>query len=357
MMYGPTTRRSIKIEPMQQRVTETGQRISYAFPSGRTYDLATLRMHVTASYEAHPLGPDSTIPSPCECIIETLEVCLGGMQLNTINNYGQLFAAWSRYMTPASEYGRRMVTSCGGDLIQAPDRTVSGAFKIVCNEWLGFLGSGAKVDTAARGTLSFDMTMASEATTGNRLHYETYITVDEVSGATGWSTIPYDDFRTSLTEFVDCAPYSVIQTSNEPGHLLQWVAATLLDTNYKDYGSVPDPNFGWSRGFQHTALTIDTYHFEFDYQRYTHEIRPEEFVDRLKDALRGEQNSMQMPHLVAMQNEDVRLEEMKDNMFLAAESVMDKPLPIGTVEVAFRTTALEPLTGWVLLIAKYAAVI
>jgi hypothetical protein len=356
-MYGPTTRRSIKIEPMQQRVTETGHRISYAFPSGRTYDLATLRMHVSAAYEAHPVGAQATIPSPCECLIETLEVNLGGMQLNTINNYGQLFAAWSRYMTPAAEFGRRMVTSCGSDMLQSPDVNVPGAFKVVCNTWLGFLGSGAKVDTAARGTLSFELTMATEAMTGVRLDYTTYVTVDEVSGATGWSTIPFDDFRTSLTEFVDAYPYSVIQTRNEPGHALEWVAATLLDTNYKLYGDVPDPNFGWSQAFQHTALTVDTYHFEFDYQRYTHEVRCEEFVNRLKDALRGEPNSMQMPHLVAMMNEDVRLEEMRNNMFLAAESAMDKPLPVGTVEVAFRTTAPEPLTGWVLLIAKYAAAI
>jgi hypothetical protein len=373
-MYGQTTRRSIRVDPSQQRTTTSGQRIVFSLPGARAYDLRTLRVHVTASYAEYvmdPLVPPPTIQSPAECMIQQLDVLVGGAQLNTIDNYGQLFSVHSKYMAPSSEYGRRMITSFA-DGIEQPDFVVervevdavtglninihrAGSFGFVFNKWLGFLGSGATLDTGARGVLSFEMTLADKKLTGQILTFETYVTVDEVARETAYPLIEFADYRTSLTRCVGGFPFAVIQTRNAPDHRLQWIAATLLAENHMDLGTVAVNDQNFSGAFVHSALDMSTYHFDFDGYRYTHEVKVAEFLDRLSDALAGEKNAVELTH-TSINSQDLNIETMSQTNFLAVESARDKPLPMGIVEVSFTTQGAAPFDSWVLLIAKYAAV-
>jgi hypothetical protein len=103
-MYGMPARITSKFEPILQRECPSGRIMTYTLPVGHVYDLSTLRVHLVCHHQATvDPNPISTIPSPAECLIETLNVSLGGYQMNQLNNYGQLFAAWSRYNTPSKE--------------------------------------------------------------------------------------------------------------------------------------------------------------------------------------------------------------------------------------------------------------
>jgi hypothetical protein len=364
-MYGSQARRTSKFEPTQIRTSPTGERICYSLPSGRVYDLSTFRMHVLASYAAwNTVSPPATIPSPCECLIQTLDVSVGGMQLNQINNYGQLMAAWSRYNTPAKEWGRRMVTSCARAAIVP--RSVNfpiypaGEFLLVFNTWLGLLGSGARLDTGARGTVEVELTMADSRITGAPLVYTTFVTVDELPGGSGDSAIHFSDWRTTLSECREDFPMATLQTNNVPNHHLQYVAATLLSQNYLDPGFSTNPvvNLGFTEAFRHSRLTTSSYRFDFDHHHYTHEISYYEYLDRLREAMKGNTSSLELPLLLTADVgvADLRLEDLCDSIWIAGESVAGKNLPEGIVEVTFRTKAPVPLSCFVFLFAKYGCV-
>jgi hypothetical protein len=368
-MYGSQARRTSKFEPTQIRSSHTGERICYTLPSGRVYDLSTLRMHVVAKYEAYTnrtVGPLATIPSPCECLIQTLDVSVGGMQLNQINNYGQLMAAWSRYNTPSKEWGRRMVTSCARAALQPlgmnrqQQTYPAGSFLVIFNTWLGLLGSGARLDTGARGALEIEITMADKRITGKPLLYETFVTVDELPGGSGDASISFSDWRTTLSECQNDLPMATLQTNNVPGHHLQYVAATLLFQDHLDEAQATRPvvNLGFTEAFRHTSLGITSYRFDFDHNIFTHEVRYFEFLDRLREAMKGNTSSLELPLLMTADvgPADLRLEDLCDNIWLAGESVAGKGLPEGIVEVSFRTKAPTPLFCYVFLFAKYSCV-
>jgi hypothetical protein len=358
-MYGSQARRTSKFEPTQIRTSPTGERICYTLPSGRVYDLSTFRMHVLARYEAWDLvSPPATIPSPCECLIQTLDVSVGGMQLNQINNYGQLMAAWSRYNTPAKEWGRRMVTSCARAAIvpRAVNYPVypAGTFLVVFNTWLGLLGSGA------RGTLEIELTMADSRITGSPLVYQTFVTVDELPGGSGDNAIHFSDWRTTLSECREDYPMATLQTNNVANHHLQYVAATLLRPDYLDPANAtqPIPNLGFTGAFEHSRLFVDSYRFDFDHITFTHDVKYYEYLDRLKEAMKGNASSLELPLLLTADvgPADLRLEDLCDSIWVAAESVQGKGLPEGIVEVSFRTKAVDPFDCFVFLFDKYSCV-
>jgi hypothetical protein len=364
-MYGNQARRTSKFEPSQIRTSPTGERICYALPSGRVYDLSTFRMHVVASYRAwDAVDPPATIPSPCECLIQTLDASVGGLQLNQINNYGQLMAAWSRYNTPAKEWGRRMVTSCARAALVPRGvnypRYPAGRFLVVFNTWLGLLGSGARLDTGARGTLEIELTMADSRITGAPLTYETYVTVDELPGGSGDATIHFSDWRTTLSECHQDYPMATLQTNNVPGHHLQYVCATLLAPDHLDpaVATVPVVNLGFTQAFRHSFLGITSYRFDFDHITFTHEVAYFEYLDRLKEAMKGNTSSLELPLLLTADvgPADLRLEDLCDTIWLAGENVVGKGLPEGIVEVSFRTKAAAPDDCFVFLFAKYSCV-
>jgi hypothetical protein len=368
-MYGTQTRRTSRFDPIMQRDGASGTTINYSLPSGKVFDLSTLRVHVEATHPATPQPlppgapvPRATIPSPAECLIQTLNVAVGGAQLNQINNYGQLFKAWSTYNTPARDFGRRMMTSAASSFMQQRgNRDAAGSMRVILSSWLGLLGSGALLDTSERGTLQIEMLMANSTVTGTRFIYQTFLTIDELPYGTGDAQISYADYRTNLSFIDGQDPFGVIQTDNFEDHRLQYVCATMLDPNYNDpaFAVEPVPDLGFTQGFRHTRSDIEGYHFEFDNQKFTHEIKYWEFLDRLKEALAGSANSLELPLLMA-RGADLQLEELCDSVFLAGESALGKGIPDGTIEVIFRTTKLPgqaPISAWVLMIARYACVL
>jgi hypothetical protein len=364
-MYGTQTRRTARYEPVMQRDGFSGTTINYTLPSGKVFDLSTLRVHVQAYHlgtpqtPGQPMVPRATIPSPAECLIQTLNVSVGGTQLNQINNYGQLFKAWSTYNTPAKDFGRRMMTSAASSFMQQPgNRDAAGAMQVILSSWLGLLGSGALLDTTLRGALQIEMLMADDTITGTRFIYQTFMTIDELPYGSGDDVISYADYRTNLSYTDEQMPVGVIQTDNYEDHRLQYVCATMLDPIFNTPAVAVEPvqDLGFTRGFKHSSMGIDSYHFEFDNQKFTHEIQYWEFLDRLKEALAGSANSLELPLLMA-RGGDMQLTELCDHVFLAGESALGKGIPDGTLEIMFRTRAARPISAWVLMIARYSCVI
>jgi hypothetical protein len=351
--FGPPTRISVKIDPTLQRIVQSGHILNYTLLSGHVYDLSTLRLHVIAEHEPCPDNPPSpvpagyipnpisTIPSPVECLIDTLNVSLGSTQLNQINNYGQLFAALSRYTTKTKDFGRRMMTSAASSFMQQPrpaNRRDGGQMRFIISSWLGFLGSATLLDTTLRGPLQIEMVLSDEKVTGTPFIYHTYLTIDELPGMTGMGdleVIQFADYRSSITYNHAQAPFGVLQTDNYEDHRLQTVFATLLETNYNipKHAVRPIQDLGFTYGFKHTSKNIATYHFEYDGHRYTHNIEYWETLDRLKEAMG---DSLELPLLLARGN-DMQLDELCDNIFLAGESTEGKGIPDGTLEVLFKT--------------------
>jgi hypothetical protein len=358
-MYGTPARITSKFEPMLQRECPSGRIMTYTLPVGHVYDLSTLRVHVICTHTATTIGnPISTIPSPAECLIETLNVSIGSYQMNQLNNYGQLFAAWSRFNTPSSEFGRRMMTSAASSSMQQPkDRRSGGSMRVILSSWLGILGSGALIDTEIRGPLKIEMVLADESVTGTPFIYTSFMTIDELPYGVGSDMIPYADYRTSLTYCEGQAPSSVIQTDNTDDHRLMYVLATMLQKDFREPASsvLPVQDLGFTCGFKHSRMGIYDYRFEFDGKTYTPYIEYWEFLDRLKEAMGP--NALELPLLMA-RGGDMQLQDLCDNIFLAGESALGKGIPEGTLEISFKTRFghdnVKHADCWVFMIAKYA---
>jgi hypothetical protein len=362
--YGVQARRTVKFEPSKIRGSKSGDSLVYTLPSGRVYDLSTLRMHVKASHQgtAPPAGPGvavpiATIPSPCECIIETLNVSVGDVQLNQINHYSQLFAAWSRYNTPARDFGRRMMTSAASSAMQNPvDRYAAGSMIFILSTWLGLLGSGARIDLTERGSMTIDITFVDSQMLGTDFTFKTYITVDELPYGMGDPVIPYADYRTSFAPSIGQHPFGVIQTDNVEDHRLQYVCATMLQPDYNNVATVAIPDLGFTTGWRHSRLDIRSYTFAFDGNSYSHDIKYWEYLDRLREAMAGSANSLELPLLIA-RGGDLQLKELCDFVFLAGESALGRGIPDGTIEVTFNTKCDVPVDCYVLMFARYSCVL
>jgi hypothetical protein len=358
-MYSPPTRITSKFDPMLLREPSSGHILTYVLPVGFVYDLSTLRVHVTAHHDPCPTVT-STIPSPAECLIETLNVSLGDIQLNQINNYGQLFAAWSRYNTSAADFGRRMMTSCAGSYQQPTDTRVKGEMHVILSSWLGLLGSGALIDTSVRGPLKFEITLADESVTGTRFSYQSFLTVDELPNGQGTDVIPYADYRTSITYNDGLTPYGVIQTDNFEDHRLQYVLGTMLYDDYKDPARsvLPVKDLGFTHGFRHSRMKIHSYYYEFDGHKFSHNIMYTESLDRLREAMAAGNgpSNLELPLLICRGN-DMSLEELCENIFMTGESALNKGLPDGVIEVTFKTRYGNELVAvhpcYVFTIARY----
>jgi hypothetical protein len=358
MGYGVQSRRTVKLEPLKIRAVSAGETLVYTLPSGRVYDLSTLRLHVKAAHDATTPGagrPIATIPSPCECIVETLNVSIGDVQLNQINHYSQLFAAWSRYNTPARDFGRRMMTSAASSAMQNPgqvDRHDAGSMRFVLSTWLGLLGSGARVDLGERGPLTIEMTLVDAQMLGSDFTFKSFLTVDELPYGMGDPLIQYADYRTSFAPCVGQNPFGVIQTDNTEDHRLQYVCATMLRMDYRDVATVAIDDLGFTRGWQHSRMAIKSYKFAFDGLSYTHDIKYWEYLDRLREAMATSANSLELPLLMA-RGGDLQLEELCDFVFLAGESALGRGVPDGTIEVTFNTKCDVNIDCHVLMIARY----
>jgi hypothetical protein len=356
--YGVQSRRTVKFEPLLIREVAAGESLVYALPSGRIYDLSTLRLHVKATHGVTVAGgPIATIPSPCECIIETLNVSVGDVQLNQINHYSQLFAAWSRYNTPARDFGRRMMTSAASSAMQNPvDRHAAGTMRFVLSTWLGLLGSGARIDLSERGPLTIDITLIDAQMLGTEFTFKSFLTVDELPYGMGDPMIQYADYRTSFAPCIGQNPFGVIQTDNTPDHMLQYVCATMLQFDYKNVATVAIDDLGFTEGWKHSRLAIRSYKFAFDGLSYSHDIKYWEYLDRLREAMAGSANSLELPLLIA-RGGDMQLEELCDFVFLAGESALGRGIPEGTLEITFNTKCDAPIDCHVLMIARYSCVL
>lgn len=138
-----------------------GDTLTFQFPHG-VIDLSTLCFMFTW-VRLHPSAGE-TLPRDTETLLEELEVMLGDTVVNKITNYPQLFFILSTYAQDAE-----WVPGYGGILrvwtnrrITTHNAGITGA-AFGMEKFLGFLDSGAVIDTRKTGKLTVRMRLSDSA--------------------------------------------------------------------------------------------------------------------------------------------------------------------------------------------------
>jgi hypothetical protein len=319
------------------------QKVTFRLPRGKTFDLSTCRVYLVADYVAVSNGP--VIPSPAECIVTQLDVLLDGVAVNHIPHYDHLFAAWSRYNTSVRDFGTRIITSAARSAMRLAG--IFGRFTpVVLSSWLGLLGSGGHLNTAAHGDLQVELTLADVTTLGGiAITFQTYMTIDILPDADPDARTPcaFSEWQCVLQRVEDTNATTVMQLPNGPGRRIQYVLATMLRDNYLDFPQDAVQNFGFTNGFRHTSLNCDKYLFTWDGRRFSDDHYWYEFLDRLREALQGV-NKPELPLLLSMDAGamNLRLDDLAGAAWLVGDSASGKDLPDGLVEVQFTVKATGP---------------
>jgi len=117
--------------------------LDFNIPQGGFIDLSSLAMLFTFTINAG----SKMLSKDAESVIQTLEVFVNGQLVNKINNYQQAFRVLSDYAFDANEtVFRGTYRNCMVNGNPASASWTNSTF--CCTKWLGWLGSGAIVDTS-----------------------------------------------------------------------------------------------------------------------------------------------------------------------------------------------------------------
>jgi hypothetical protein len=142
--------------------------LDFYFPKGYI-DLSSLDMlfkYFCLPYAA--VSSTQAIPKDTECLIQTLEVYLGGKRVNYITNYNHIFFILSHYGSDATYRAKRdsfqNIWTNGRPTAVA---SIDGN-QFCCDKWLGLLGLPIVLDTHTLGQLHVRVTLAPpQATLSN----------------------------------------------------------------------------------------------------------------------------------------------------------------------------------------------
>ena len=241
-----------------------GNTMSFQFPEG-IIDLSTL----TFLFKYARLGGPSndTVPRDTECLIDELEVCLGDTVVNKIQNHQQLYWLISTYGRPADwqvsgTTWRRLWTN----------RRIETAnvinWPFAMDSFLGFLGSGATIDTRKMGRLTVRMRLADNATVSsstaanswgmNDAFFRVTYLPDTFQGAT--ERVQFDDYTSMRMAFPG---YDTRNTLIVDGRKrLDWVAARLVNVfNHDQKATGFDAGVGLTPRFVATGANVA--HWDF----------------------------------------------------------------------------------------------
>lgn len=185
-----------------------GDVLDFYFPKGYI-DLRTLGMlfrYWLLPFGIAKSGTSQALPKDTECLIQTLEVYLGGKRVNQIQNYNQIFALLSLYGFDAEfRTNRDNYTNIwtNGRTAQATDLD---GLQFCCEKWLGLLGLPVVLDTYTWGQLHIKITLApSSVTTSNHTGHswglsDLFMRVKYYENYNGDlpSHLEFDDFKSIL---------------------------------------------------------------------------------------------------------------------------------------------------------------
>lgn len=144
--------------------------MDFYFPKG-FIDLSSL--HMLFKYICLPFGVTlggnaQALPRDAECLIERLEVFLGGRRINNIANYNQIFHLMSSYGFDAEHQLYRQAYRNNWVNGSVAVATTLNDTTFCCQKWLGLLGLPIVLDTHTLGQLHVKLTLgASYITTSN----------------------------------------------------------------------------------------------------------------------------------------------------------------------------------------------
>lgn len=187
-----------------------GDTLDFYFPKGYAYDLRTLGMffrYFCLPYSTPKSGANQSLPKDTECMIQTLEVYLGGQKVNWIQNYNQVFFLMSLYGADSDFTLNRsgvLNTYTNGRASQIADLD---GIQFCCEKWLGLLGLPIVLDTKKWGELVVKVTLAPAyiTTSNSPLHSyglsDIYMRVKCYSNYNGENPnhLEFDDFKSSIT--------------------------------------------------------------------------------------------------------------------------------------------------------------
>jgi hypothetical protein len=185
-----------------------GDTLDFYFPKGYI-DLSTLAMYFRyfcLPYSVAKSGTAQSLPKDTECMIQTLEVYLGGKRVNWIQNYNQMFFLWSLYGADAEFRANRdavLNMHTNGRASQVAD--LDGV-QFCIEKWLGILGLPIVLDTHKWGQLVVKVTLAGPhiTTSNSTLHSyglsDVYMRVKYLENYNGEtpSYLEFDDFKSIM---------------------------------------------------------------------------------------------------------------------------------------------------------------
>jgi hypothetical protein len=184
--------------------------VDFYFPKGYI-DLKTLSMffdYFCLPYTTAISGTAQALPRDTECMIDQLEIYLGGKKINHISHYNQIFYILSTYAMGAEHFANRNTYQnnwTNGRTSLSP--SLQGT-TFCCKKWLGLLGKDLVLDTNVLGQLHIRITLAHpQITTSNNAAHSwgvnnLYMTVKYYENYTGDlpKYIEFDDYKSILLQ-------------------------------------------------------------------------------------------------------------------------------------------------------------
>jgi hypothetical protein len=151
-----------------------GDTLDFYFPKGYI-DLKTLSMffkYFCLPFSVAKSGVTQALPKDAECMIQTLEVFLGGKRVNYISNYNQIFHLLSTYGADAEYRTNRDTFQNVWNNGRTSTTTDLDNVQFCCEKWLGLLGLPVVLDTHTLGQLHIKITLAPAyiTTSNSQLH-------------------------------------------------------------------------------------------------------------------------------------------------------------------------------------------
>ena len=245
-----------RIDPTdKQDAFVAGDRLTFKFPHGR-YDLSTLKLFFRATIGGGATANNQSLPRDVETLIEHLKVYVGGVVVNEIGYYNQVFRALMDYNSSMDEVSERAVL---GNSMYITHNLNNPVFNVsntqyCMSKWYGFLGSGLIVDTGRVGGITVELTLAPNATCLGNAAGTTYtlngvhMMVEDALGQPTSLVLEYDDYKT-LFQFNNSLTQ---QTSMMVDPSTEYVLALYQPADYRSRAiSTTTNRMGTSYYFSH----------------------------------------------------------------------------------------------------------
>lgn len=243
-----------------------GDVLDFYFPKGYI-DLHSLTMffkYFCLPYGIAKGGTAQALPKDSECMIQTLEVYLGGKRVNNIQNYNQIFNIISLYGSDAEfRTNRDSYQNCWNNGRTTLAGDLDGV-QFCCEKWLGLLGLPVVLDTHTWGQLHIKITLAPAyiTTSNSTLHSwgmsDIFMRVKYVENYNGDlpSYLEFDDFKSIIDRVTSYNQKTNLIVNSSR---IDYVLARLLRFDAFSKSNILAINTGNVLAFGTVANAVDTW--------------------------------------------------------------------------------------------------